>query len=135
MSKTFELASWFPVITVKEQGDNDLCTLCRNFVYEKCILCTKDMPYDPNKMCNIEYNLNCDHSYHAHCIQNWTKTNKTCPVDMAVWGVCNKAKSGSCAAAVVKVDKESVEATKKASKPKLANKKKSKYVKGVGVLI
>ena len=91
----FELTSWFPVISVKENNDNDLCAICRNFIFEKCLACLKMKPYDPNKVCNLEYNLHCTHSYHMHCIQNWNTTSKTCPNDTIQWESCNKKQSAS----------------------------------------
>ena len=119
---TFELTSWFPVISVKENNDNDLCAICRNFIFEKCLACLKTLPYNPNKTCNLEYNLHCTHLYHAHCIQHWNKTSMTCPNDALQWELCNKKQSGS----LVKSDKESVKILAVEHNAKTKSKSKAK---------
>jgi RING-box protein 1 len=90
--KPFKLVSWFPVIACRENVADDTCSLCRNFIYEKCILCINIKSYNPNNVCKIDYNTKCAHVYHLHCIQKWNLTNKTCPVDMIEWESSGKKK-------------------------------------------
>jgi RING-box protein 1 len=94
-TKEFELIAWYPILLIKENIDNDTCNLCRNSIFDKCISCSSIIPYEPNGKCEISYNKKCTHSYHAHCIDNWMKTNKNCPVDMEQWQSCNKSLSNT----------------------------------------
>ena len=134
--KPFNLVSWFPLMVVKNNVDNDTCDLCRNFLFEKCIECSNKKPYDPNIVCKIDYNTNCIHAYHKHCIQGWTKKNNTCPTDMKPWTSCNKKNTSTKDKNSTKTDKEKPKSKAKKELPKLLlNSIKSLYKQKNGATV
>jgi RING-box protein 1 len=79
------LVKWCPVITIKHDFSNDQCGICHSSLERKCIKCQETKPYHPNIKCPLNYNKKCSHIFHAHCINNWCKTNPSCPYDMIEW--------------------------------------------------
>jgi len=79
------LVSWNPLVVISDETDNEQCNLCRNLINEKCIMCSNITPYTIAGKCVIEANANCPHVYHKHCIDNWLKSNKNCPIDLEPW--------------------------------------------------
>ncbi len=58
---------------------NDECPICRNSVLELCVECS-----DSACECVSVMGL-CEHIYHLHCIEKWTKTKNSCPLDNKKW--------------------------------------------------
>lgn len=79
------LVKWCPVMTIRNNITYDTCGICRSSLEEKCIKCQETKPYKPGILCPLKHNKNCIHVYHAHCINEWYKTNPTCPHDMINW--------------------------------------------------
>jgi hypothetical protein len=61
---------------------NDICSICRNNLNDKCIICDTDEKKD-----NCYSVLGtCGHGYHYHCIKQWLdKKNNRCPLDYEYW--------------------------------------------------
>ncbi len=58
---------------------NDECPICRNSVLESCVECS-------GSACEcVSVMGTCEHIYHLHCIDKWTKTKNSCPLDNKRW--------------------------------------------------
>jgi len=58
---------------------NDECPICRNSVLESCVECS-------GSACECVSVMGlCEHIYHLHCIEKWTKTKNSCPLDNKKW--------------------------------------------------
>lgn len=58
---------------------NDECPICRNSVLEPCVEC-----HNLTSEC-VSVMGECEHIYHLHCIEKWTKTKNSCPLDNKKW--------------------------------------------------
>ncbi len=58
---------------------NDECPICRNSVLESCVECSGSAAECVSVMGT------CEHIYHLHCIEKWTKTKNSCPLDNRRW--------------------------------------------------
>lgn len=57
---------------------NDICSICRNNLIDKCPTCKKTLKKNKCFISNGE----CLHFFHKHCIIQWLKTRNVCPSDM-----------------------------------------------------
>ena len=59
---------------------NDTCPICRFNLTDKCYKCSSV----ENSNCTSVLGV-CNHGYHLHCIEDWLKTKKVCPLDNQPW--------------------------------------------------
>jgi RING-box protein 1 len=76
----FKLVSLNVVYTSKTNCFNEDCGICKESNDSLCI------------NCNISGNANCSkvigkcgHAYHGHCLNEWLKMRRVCPLDNQVW--------------------------------------------------
>lgn len=58
---------------------NEECPICRTSILEHCVECNS-----LETEC-VSVMGECSHIYHLHCIQKWTKTKNSCPLDNKIW--------------------------------------------------
>ncbi len=75
----FNISSVNFVLTSQLSIHNDTCPICRLNLNEKCYKCINE-----NNNCNSVLGV-CNHGYHLHCIEEWLKTKKVCPLDNQPW--------------------------------------------------
>lgn len=76
----FKLLSVNIVTTSKVNCYNQSCAICKEDNNDYCINCSSD----GNTNCNILIG-NCGHAYHEHCLAEWLKVRKVCPLDNLFW--------------------------------------------------
>lgn len=62
---------------------NDICAICREHLYDKCIKCQEFNTIKCNSIIGM-----CNHGYHRCCIDSWLKTNSygiKCPICNEEW--------------------------------------------------
>jgi len=81
-SKSMQMVimSFKPLYLNISKNADDVCPICKNELHLPCINCEANN----SDACPI-ITGNCNHSYHAHCINKWIETNKTCPSCQAPW--------------------------------------------------
>jgi RING-box protein 1 len=62
----------------------DTCSICKLGITEDCILCQSNRNESSNQRCTKVVGR-CNHCYHSHCIDEWSKKHKTCPIDNQPW--------------------------------------------------
>jgi hypothetical protein len=73
------------VSKLRWKAKNDDCLLCNNPIGHNCIKCTQ-LNNNIECMSIINKNLNCQHSYHAHCLQHYHESHKLqCPMCTHEW--------------------------------------------------
>jgi len=69
---------------------SDICTICRESIYNKCIKCSQKKE-DIKCCCVIG---ECNHAYHYCCMNNWISSNtyisKNCPLCNNEWKMKKK---------------------------------------------
>ena len=61
----------------------DNCAICKNHIMEPCIDCQASQISNADE-CNQAWGA-CNHVFHIHCIQKWTKNHSTCPLCARDW--------------------------------------------------
>ena len=62
----------------------DTCSICKLGLTENCIICQSNITDGEQKKCQKVVGR-CNHCYHSHCIDEWSKKHKTCPIDNQTW--------------------------------------------------
>jgi RING-box protein 1 len=78
----FKLQSLNLVTTSKINCFNEACGICKEDNNSYCINCASS----GNTNCNVVIG-ECGHAYHEHCLNEWFKTRRVCPLDNKVWQV------------------------------------------------
>jgi RING-box protein 1 len=68
------------VSTSKTNCYNETCSICKEDNNSYCINCVAS----GNINCNIIIG-ECGHAYHEHCLTEWLKMRRVCPLDNKVW--------------------------------------------------
>ena len=79
----FIMQKWNGVTMWKWQGEIDQCQICRQQLMEACIDCIA-MQEENKGECTVAWGK-CNHAFHFHCINRWTKKQPTCPLDNKQW--------------------------------------------------
>jgi hypothetical protein len=69
-----------PVYAQDHKILSEVCQICQKNVEQRCNRCS----LVDTASCPIKIG-ECNHGFHAHCLETWLETNKKCPVDMATW--------------------------------------------------
>ena len=67
----------------------DKCAICRNYIMDICIECQTE---EKVMECRVAWGA-CNHAFHAHCISQWLKSKKICPLDAKPWAFQNPQES------------------------------------------
>lgn len=76
----FKLLSVSMVTTSKTNCYNEACGICKEDNNSYCINCSSS----GNTNCNVLIG-NCGHAFHEHCLNEWLKMRRVCPLDNKVW--------------------------------------------------
>ena len=76
----FKLLQINMVTTSKTNCFNESCGICKEDNNNYCINCSSS----GHTNCNVEIG-DCGHAYHAHCLSEWLKMRKVCPLCNKVW--------------------------------------------------
>lgn len=76
----FKLLSVSMVTTSKTNCYNEACAICKEDNNNYCINCSSS----GNTNCNVLIG-NCGHAFHEHCLNEWLKMRRVCPLDNKVW--------------------------------------------------
>ena len=79
---SFKLLSLNMVSSSKINCYNESCGICKEDNNTNCINCAST----GNTSCNSIIG-DCGHAYHEHCLNEWLKTRRVCPLDNKVWQV------------------------------------------------
>lgn len=76
--------------TLKWKSINDECLICNNGIGHDCIKCTSNNECKKNNsikcMSILNKNVNCKHSFHVHCLQQYHNNNSVkCPMCNVPW--------------------------------------------------
>lgn len=83
-SKYYKLLKWNAVTMWVYDTTSDICSICRNALREACITCQANQEKFESKECKKVIGK-CNHCFHAHCINEWTKKQNQCPMDLGEW--------------------------------------------------
>lgn len=81
------------VSTLRWNSINDDCLICNNPIGHECIKCNSKSEnlINPTKiqcMSVLNNNGDCKHSFHAHCLHQYHKTNSLkCPMCNIAWKI------------------------------------------------
>ena len=76
----FKLLTINIVTTSKTNCFNDTCGICNEDNNNYCINCSSS----GTTHCDIVIG-ECGHAYHNHCLTEWLKMRRVCPLDNKVW--------------------------------------------------
>ena len=76
----FKLLTINIVTTSKTNFFNDTCGICKEDNNNYCINCSSS----GTTHCDIVIG-ECGHAYHNHCLTEWLKMRRVCPLDNKVW--------------------------------------------------
>jgi hypothetical protein len=76
----FKLLSVNLVYTSKTNCFNEDCSICKESNDNPCINCSVSGNTNCNKIIGT-----CGHAYHEHCLVEWLKLRRVCPLDNKVW--------------------------------------------------
>lgn len=82
----FTISKWNGVALWSWQMDQDTCAICKSSLVDKCVHCqVNETSQDECKTAFGE----CSHVFHEHCINQWIKEHKTCPICALEWKLRN----------------------------------------------
>lgn len=87
VKKPFSIKSWNAVASWKWDTDTNECSICRNNIMDNCTECVSSENYAEMENCKaVKGNgVNCDHSFHHHCISKWLENHDNCPLHSDKW--------------------------------------------------
>ena len=65
----------------KLETDQEICAICKSALTDPCNICQTNGIIDNCQILQGE----CGHFFHGHCIAQWLKRAKTCPICNAHW--------------------------------------------------
>ncbi|AYV79277.1 MAG: E3 ubiquitin-protein ligase RBX1 [Faunusvirus sp.] len=81
MSNPFELTGLNLVATITHSSKSETCEICKTKLNLMCATCEATKS---SAACECVQGV-CEHSYHKHCIEEWLKKSKVCPLDRKTW--------------------------------------------------
>ena len=83
-SKMYKVLKWNAVAMWVYDTVSDSCSICKNPLREACITCQANQEKFDTNACKKVVGK-CNHCFHNHCIEEWTKKQNNCPLDFSEW--------------------------------------------------
>lgn len=83
-SKMYKVLKWNAVAMWVYDTISDSCSICKNPLREACITCQANQERFDTNACKKVIGK-CNHCFHNHCIEEWTKKQNLCPLDFLEW--------------------------------------------------
>lgn len=83
-SKNYKVLKWNAVAIWGYDAVSDNCSICKNPLREACITCQANLEKFESQQCKKVVGK-CNHCFHGHCIEEWTKKQNNCPLDFSEW--------------------------------------------------
>ena len=83
-STYYKILKWNAVAMWVYDTISDTCSICRNSLREACITCQANQDKFEGQVWKKVIGK-CNHCFHCHCIDEWTKKQNTCPNDVSEW--------------------------------------------------